>query len=127
MIHTWQYIRCYSHKVFKMVNWSEWRRMPSPDLCREIKGPTGPGVYQIRNFKTLEYIQFGIGVECQKRMKSLFPKPFGVGTRNNENKRIHVLQNWHQLEYRTASTSSRGEAKGIEDQLKAGNNHRFNT
>jgi hypothetical protein len=60
-------------------------------------------------------------------MKSLFPKPFGVGTRNNENKRIYILQNWKDLEYRTLSAPSREEAKIIEDQIKLQGNHLFNT
>lgn len=54
--------------------------MPAPNCCLEIKGPTGPGVYQIRNKLTLEYILFGIGKDCQKRMQSLYPKPYGRGT-----------------------------------------------
>ena len=75
----------------------------------------------------MQLIQFGIGKECQERMKSLFPKPFGKGTRNNENKRKYILMNWRQLEYRTMATTTRFEAKGIEDELKALNNHLFNT
>ena len=69
-------------------NWSKWKPMPSPDHCRKIEAPLGPGIYQIRNRVTMQNIQFGIGIKCQKRMKSLFPNPHGVGTRNNENKRI---------------------------------------
>lgn len=107
--------------------WSEWKPMPSPDLCRSIDAPEGPGVYQIRNRITKQLIQFGIGNECQERMKSLFPKPYGKGTRNNEYKRKYILENWRQLDYRTMPTSTRFEAKEIEDELKALNNHLFNT
>ena len=107
--------------------WKSWKLMPAPEECRSIDGPDGPGVYQIRNSATREYIQFGIGNLCRKRMKSLFPKPYGVGTRNNEEKRNYILKNWQQLEYRTLSTGTREEAKRIEDQLKALQIHRYNT
>jgi hypothetical protein len=57
-----------------MKDWTKWKPMPSPDNCRKIEGPKGPGVYQIKNKKTNQLIQFGIGIECQKRMKSFFRK-----------------------------------------------------
>lgn len=109
------------------TTWSNWIIMPSPDSCRKIEAPRGSGIYQIRNRVTMQNIQFGIGVGCQKRMKSLFPKPHGVGTRNNENKRVYILTNWKDLQYRTFATDSRAEAKLMEDSIKAQNNHLFNT
>lgn len=110
-----------------MNKWTKWKSLPSPENAKNIEGPIGPGVYQIRNTKRGENIQFGIGVACQSRMKSLFPKPFGTGTRNNEGKRIYILNNWKDLEYRTFATNTREEAKKIEDQIKAEKNHLFNT
>jgi hypothetical protein len=101
--------------------------MPSPDQCRNIEGPKGAGVYQIRDRETEQLIQFGIGVECQKRMKSLYPAPFGTGKRNNAAKRAFILKNWKRLEFRTLSADTRGQAKLIEDQLKNLNDHLFNT
>lgn len=108
------------------MNWSKWKQMPSPDECRRIDGPRGPGVYQIRNKLTNQYIQFGISIECQKRMKSLFPSPQGSGKRNNTDKREYILKNWTNLEYRTFETETREEAKRIEDGIKKQNNHLFN-
>ena len=107
--------------------WTNWKSMPSPDQCRHIEGPKGAGVYQIRHSVTKQLIQFGIGVECQKRMKSLYPAPFGTGKRNNAAKREFILENWKRLEFRTLATDTRGQAKLIEDQLKNLNNHLFNT
>jgi len=107
--------------------WSEWQPMPEPKNCRKINAPAKSGLYQIRNKESNELILFGIGKQCQKRMKSLYPKPFGTGTRNNECKRKYVLDNWEKLEYRTRETDTRGEAKTIEDCLKAKKNHLFNT
>ncbi len=109
------------------MNWTLWKPMPSPQTCRLIEGPKGPGVYQIRNRLSKQHIQFGISKECQKRLKSLFPKPYGCGTRNNSDKREYILQNWSILEYRTLSTLTRPEAKEIEDHIKFQQNHLFNT
>ncbi len=116
-----------AHQIDTIKNWSEWKAMPSPENCRDIDGPDGPGVYQIKNRKTDEFIQFGESGTCQKRMKSFFPKPYGVGTRNNENKRIYVLNNWKNLEYRTVETNTKEDAVEIDKYLKSLNNHKFNT
>lgn len=110
-----------------MSEWTNWRPMPPPEDCRLIAAPKGPGVYQIRNKITGQFIQFGIGVECQKRMKSLFPEPYGCGKRNNSSKRQYILANWKSLEYRTLPTTTRDEAKRVEDDIKRQNNHLFNT
>ncbi len=109
------------------VKWTNWIQMPSPSNCRNIRGPGGPGVYQIRNKATEQLIQFGIGIRCQARMQSLFPAPYGSGTRNNSSKRDYILQNWQNLEYRFVATDTKAHAKYIEDNLKAQNNHLFNT
>lgn len=109
------------------LSWTKWKPVPSPDICRSIEGPTGSGVYQIRNKITKEFIQFGESQNCQKRMKSFFPKPFGTGTRNNEGKRIYILNNWKDLEYRTIATSTKEEAVAIDRFLKSLNIHKYNT
>ena len=101
--------------------------MPSPENARSIDGPIGPGVYQLKQKSTGQFILFGIGVECRKRMKSLFPEPYGTGERRNDRKRSFVLSNWKDLEYRTLQINSRGEAKEIEDRIKDEHNHLFNT
>jgi hypothetical protein len=107
--------------------WTEWYRMPESEKCRKILGPKNSGIYQIRNRQTDEFILFGIGKYCQKRMKSLYPAPFGAGKRNNKQKREYVLENWKELEYRTMETGSRLGAKEVEDIIKAEKNHLFNT
>ena len=109
------------------VDWSKWIPMPSPETCRMIKGPEGPGVYQLHNRKTKEFIQFGESKHCMKRMKSLFPKPYGIGTRNNEEKRKYVLENWKDLSFRTYKAKSKVEAVAIDRYLKSLNIHKFNT
>src|SRR5690606_6137933 len=109
------------------MNWSEWKDLPSPQNCRKIEGPEESGVYQLLNAKTNEFILFGISNKCRKRMKSLYPKPFGIGTRNNSKKREYVLMHWQNIKYRTLETPSRIEAKLVEDKIRNQNNHLFNT
>ena len=110
-----------------MDNWSEWKPLPSPENCKNIDGPEGPGVYQIKNAKTTQLIQFGISKKCRNRMRSLFPKPYGTGTRKNEFKRSYILANWNDLVYRTIATKTREEARLIEKMLMSNNNQLFNT
>lgn len=110
-----------------MKVWTNWKSMPAPENCRKIEGPIGPGVYQIRNKTTNQFIQFGIGGECQKRMRSIFPQPHGTTGRNNHSKRNYILENWKNLEFRTLETNTREEAERIEVGIKAQNNHLFNT
>ncbi|HLM02319.1 MAG TPA: hypothetical protein VK400_14805 [Pyrinomonadaceae bacterium] len=107
--------------------WTEWQKMPEPKECRKILAPENSGVYQIRNKQTSQLILFGIGKQCQQRMKSLYPTPFGTGKRNNKKKRDYILENWKELEYRTMETISREKAKEVEDSIKAEKIHLFNT
>lgn len=109
------------------LDWSNWTAMPSPERCKQIEGPECSGVYQVRNKRTEEFILFGESVTCRKRMRSLFPKPYGTGTRNNENKRNYVLANWQDLEYRTVETQTKADAVIIDRYLKSLVNHKFNT
>lgn len=109
------------------ISWSDWQKMPEPESCREIKGPEGPGVYQIRDSVSGEFILFGESKTCRKRMKSFYPKPYGTGTRNNESKRMYVLTHYRNLEYRTAAVQTKEEAVKIDRYLKTQNNHKFNT
>jgi hypothetical protein len=108
-------------------DWSGWKLIPSPEKCRNIEGPKGPGVYQVKNRKTGEFIQFGESMTCQKIMKSLFPKPYGTGTRNNGEKRDYLLMQWENLDFRTIATNSKEEAVKIDRYLKSLNIHKFNT
>ena len=106
--------------------WTNWIKFPAPEKIRDIRGPAGPGVYQVKNEKTGELILFGIGGECQKRMQSLMPAPWGTGTRNASDKRQYIYDNYKDLVYRFIKTDTRKEAADIERAIKAQNNHLFN-
>ena len=110
-----------------MNNWTKWIPFPKPEEIRQIEAPKVFGVYQLRNTRTNEYVLFGIGNNLNERMKSLMPKPYRIGTRNNTEKREYVLANHKDIKYRITSTKNREKAKRIEENLKAQNNHIFNT
>jgi len=110
-----------------MKNWTKWIFFPRPEEVRQIGAPESFGVYQLRNKRTGEYVLFGIGNNLNERMKSLMPKPYGKGTRNNSAKREYVLANHKDLEYRILITKNREEAEQRENKLKKKKNHLFNT
>jgi hypothetical protein len=119
------------------LEWTDWKFFPNPSIFKKslpsilrtlVKNPDNPGLYQLKNIKTQEFVLFGIGLNIAKRMGSLLPaKNGGVGTRNNHNKREYIWNNIENIQFRTISTSTREEAKIIEDYIKKLNIHLFNT
>ena len=108
-------------------SWTEWRKFPDPRKGEYLFAPFSYGVYQIRNKKTNEFILFGSGKNLAYRMSSLLPKPFGQGTRNNEDKRKYILNNIENVEYRTVAFITEKEMKDCERELKQLKIHKFNT
>lgn len=94
--------------------WSKWLLFPDPRNRGLLEAPYGPGVYELRDRKTGQYILRGMGSNCAYRMSSILPKPLGQGTRNNAEKRKYVLVNLDQVEYRYCACGSANEAKQIE-------------
>ena len=82
--------------------------------------PIVPGVYELR-LKTNpeQLILFGQGKNVACRMSSLLPEPHGCGTRNNTEKRTFVLENLHDIEYRTLACPTPEDALTEEGKLKA--------
>lgn len=102
-----------------MWNWSAWQPFPVPGQGK-IKFPTAPqlaGVYELRHRSTERLILFGEGKQCAKRMRSLVPPPWGVGTRNNAEKRVYVEQHWHDIDFRTVACADKAEARVCEREL----------
>ena len=111
----------------EQFEWSEWRPFPDPTKKGILVSPLGPGLYQLKNKRTGEFVLFGIGGHLSQRITSLLPKPYGVGTRRNEEKREYVWKNIKDIEYRTISTFTREESIKIEKLIKRMNIHLFNT
>ena len=122
---------------FKSLNWSNWKSLPNPSkshnsfrslIMKAVRNPSYPGVYQLKNNDTGEYVLFGVGVKVGERMCSLIPKEYGgVGRRNNHYKRDYVWKNIDYIQFRTITTETRNEALEIERFLKHQNIHIFNT
>ncbi len=121
----------------KSLNWSNWKLLPNPSkshnsfrslIMKAVRNPSYPGVYQLKNNDTGEYVLFGVGVKVGERMCSLIPKEYGgVGRRNNHYKRDYVWKNIEYIQFRTITTETRNEALEIERFLKHQNIHIFNT
>jgi hypothetical protein len=119
------------------LNWTNWKSLPNPSksydsfrllMMKAVRNPSYPGVYQLKNNNTGEYVLFGVGVKVGERMCSLIPKDYGgVGRRNNQYKRDYVWKNIENIQFRTITTKTRNEALEIERFLKHQNIHIFNT
>jgi hypothetical protein len=119
------------------LNWSKWKPFPDPSkssekfislMMKKVRNLLYPGLYQLKNIKTNEYVLFGIAKEISKRMSSLIPNRCGgVGTRNNQMKREYVWNNIDVIEFRTITTETRQDAQQIERYVKSLNIHIFNT
>lgn len=109
------------------TGWSDWKSFPDPRKGEYLYAPLGSGVYQLRNKKTDEFVLYGTSKNHAYRMTSLLPKPFGTGTRNNEDKRNYVLNNLQNIEYRTISFIDNNDAKLFEYYIKSVEQYLFNT
>ena len=105
--------------------WSEWLPFPDPRNRGILKAPYGPGLYQLKNVDSGEYILFGKGKNLAYRMSSILPAPLGQGTRNNKNKREYVLQNLKYIQYRTLGLSDSSSLKELELELRNCQEYRF--
>ena len=110
-----------------MGTWTEWQSFPAAEINQFLSAPSGPGVYELRRRSTREYVLVGRSVKVARRMRSLLPKPYGRGTRNNLAKRQYVLDNIDDVDYRTVDCTTRDEAKAIEKALLATCKYLFNT
>lgn len=109
-------------------NWTGWEKFPDPRKGEYLSAPLGCGVYQLRN-NTIhdEYVLFGRGKNLAYRMTSLLPAPYCCATRNNQKKRVYVLDHIDDIEYRTIAFLSENEMKRCEKELKSYKIHKFNT
>jgi len=109
------------------TGWSNWKSFPDPRKGDYLIAPLGSGVYQLRNRKNNKYVLFGRGDFLAYRMTSLLPEPFGRGTRNNKSKRVYVLNNLQDIEYRTISFIESNDAKRFESYIRSVEQYLFNT
>lgn len=75
-------------------------------------------MYQLRNVASGKLVLFGRGKNLAYRMSSLLPPPQGIGIRNNDQKRMYVLEHLAVIEYRTMPCSDEAEARIEETKLK---------
>lgn len=108
------------------TGWSDWSPFPNPQKGEYLYAPFGPGVYQLRNRKTDEFVLFGQGDNVAFRMSSLLPEPYGAGFRKNAKKREYVWKYIDDIEYRTIALEPE-KIKAFEEFIKKKKCHIFNT
>ena len=101
-------------------DWSPWISFPTQGLngLSFPAAPVGPGVYELRHRSSGHLILFGHSQTCAERMRSLAVAPWGVGTRNNTEKRQYVQQHYSDIEFRTIACASKHDAKKLKSELK---------
>ena len=104
--------------MIALNRWSRWRSFPDPKKGGFLSAPFGPGVYQLRNWKTRELVLFGKGKNVAHRMSSLLPRPLGAPGRTNEQKKEYVLDNFDKIEYRAKACESEDEATNEERSMR---------
>lgn len=107
--------------------WSSWRAFPDPRKGAYLYAPFDPGVYEFRNARTSELVLFGSSKNVAWRMSSLLPRPYGAGSRRNEEKRKYVLAHLAEIEYRTKACGSDALAAQEEQDLRMTNSYIFPT
>lgn len=107
--------------------WSDWQPFPAAEQLHAIDAPIGPGVYELRLTESQVPVYCGKSVTVANRMRSLLPKPWGRGTRNNAGLRYYVLENIARIEYRTAALPSGEEAQMLETAMKRKKRYLFHT
>ena len=110
-----------------MNQWSSWAPFPDPRCGAYVTAPYGPGVYQLHNTDTGEYVLFGCSRSVAWRLTSLLPPPYGRGIRRNTDKRKYVLNNISFIVYRTKACSDFKKAQQEEGRIRREHAYLFPT
>ena len=116
-----------SHMETATYNWSSWKAFPDPRKAEYLHAPFGPGVYELRNTRTCEFVLFGKSKNVAYRMSSLLPPPYGAPGRNNKEKQNYVSDHLADIEYRTKACGSEALAAQEERDLRIAHSSRFRT
>jgi hypothetical protein len=95
--------------------WGLWRSFPNYESGGYFEAPIGPGVYEVRHADTGELVAFGHADSVARALMKLIPKP-ATGLRSIFASKMPVHRSGD-LEYRTCSASSPGEAKSAAERL----------
>ena len=90
--------------------WSAWRHFPDPRAGGMVVAPIGAGLFELRRIETGELVLFGAGEHVAARLTNLLPATLGASLRKNASRRQYILRHLDDLEYRTMSCRSRGDA-----------------
>lgn len=113
-------------ELYQSNQWSQWLPFPDPKNRGILCAPFGPGVYQLRNKKTKEFVLFGQGENVSERMTSLLPDQVNSNNRHNEGKKSYVCDNLRDIEYRTIALDDKEDAEDFEKYVKQQEKYIYN-
>ena len=103
--------------LMPLNSWSIWRPFPDPRTRSELTAPIGPGCYELRRRSSGQLILHGAAAHTARRITSLLPHPYGIGSGDNSKRLKYVLDHIDDVEYRTVAFSSSREAQIFERDL----------
>ena len=98
-----------------MQSWTGWKRFPDSHNRELVEAPIGPGVYEVRHADTGELIAFGSATSVAQALSKVVPQP-ATGLRSLFARKAPA-HSTGDLEYRTCSAGSAGEAKFAAERL----------
>lgn len=113
-------------ELYQSNQWSQWLPFPDPKNRGILCAPFGPGVYQLRNNKTNEFVLFGQGKNVSERMTSLLPNQVNSNKRRSEVKKRYVYENLRGIEYRTIALDDKEDAVDFEKYVKQQEKYIYN-
>lgn len=91
-------------------NWTGWKRFPNAQRGELVEAPIGPGIYEVREVSSGELVAFAASANVATALSSLLRKPPSHAWTKLFGEENASWQG-HDLDYRTCSAGSVGEAK----------------
>jgi predicted GIY-YIG superfamily endonuclease len=95
--------------------WSDWKQFPDPRMGHYLNAPFGPGVYELQNRRTGDFILIGQSKNVAWRMTSLLPSQ----------KKEYVRDHLQDIVYRTIPCGTKEEALRQENRLRGEHKYIF--
>ena len=90
--------------------WSDWHYLPDACHRERLQAPTGPGLYEVREFDSGEVIAFDYAAHVAKTLANIaLEDPTSILRRLTHPRRISPHH--RDIEYRTLATATTTEAK----------------
>lgn len=98
-------------------SWSCWQSLPDARHCEGLQAPSGPGLYEVRDFESGELIVFNYAAHVASTLSNITPDNSATLWR----RALHpkwISPRHHDIEYRTRATATKIEAKTLAANLR---------